>query len=271
MTSPTEPSGKPKTRQTINQAAAQVSGQAPQASRRIQSANRKVIPASHDSRQVISRAAEIVSRLHARYPDARCTLDYTSPWQLLIAAILAAQCTDARVNRITAVLFVRYPDLSALAAASQEEIETIIRSCGLYHNKAKAIRLCSQMLVERYNGAVPADLDILLSLPGVGRKIANLILGDSFGIPGMVVDTHCARISRLLGLTGQHDPGLIEQDLIRIVAHDQWTSWGHLMVAHGREICQARCRQCARCPIRLLCDYGRSVPLQEDGDDHAGY
>lgn len=243
MTSPTEPSDKPENRQAIQKY----------------------------QNQLTARAAEIAVLLHARYPDAACTLDFTTSWQLLMAAILAAQCTDARVNQITAVLFMRYPDLPALAAAGQEEIETIIRSCGLYHNKAKAIRLCSQALIERYNGDVPADLAALLSLPGVGRKIANLILGDCFDIPGMVVDTHCARISRLLGLTAQRDPGSIERDLVRLVARDQWTGWGHLMVAHGREICQARCRQCARCPVRTLCDYGRSVPVQEDGDDHAGY
>lgn len=206
---------------------------------------------THDDK----RALEIVKTLHDYYPKADCTLDFEHTWQLVIAAILAAQCTDARVNIITAELFVNYPDLFSFASASQEEMEQAIKSCGLYRNKAKAIIACSRMLIDKYDGKVPQDMNSLLELPGIGRKIANLILGDSYGIPAVVVDTHCARITRLLGLTSHKEPPKIEQDLMKLLPEEWWISWGHLMVAHGREICKARQPACERCPVALLCSF----------------
>ncbi|NLW11182.1 MAG: endonuclease III [Clostridiaceae bacterium] len=201
------------------------------------------------------RAVKIVETLHGNYPQADCTLDFEHTWQLLIAAILAAQCTDARVNIITADLFVNYPDLISFATATQEEMEQAIKSCGLFRNKARAIIACCQVLLDKYDGEVPQDMDSLLELPGIGRKIANLILGDSYGIPAVVVDTHCARITRLLGLTSHKEPPKIEQDLMRLLPEKWWISWGHLMVAHGREICKARQPVCNICPVALLCSY----------------
>lgn len=215
-----------------------------------------------------NRASEIACILKKKYPDAECTLNFKYPWQLMIAAILAAQCTDARVNIITADLFEKYPDLEAFASASQSDMEEDIRSCGLFRNKAKAIIASSSMLLERYAGEVPSDMDALLRLPGIGRKIANLIMGDSFGVPAVVVDTHCARITRLLGLTSHSDPVRIERDLMAILPNEIWTSWGHLMVAHGREICKARQPVCEECPVNKLCLYalGVKTDLRGAGD-----
>lgn len=203
------------------------------------------------------RASEIVKRLHARYPEADCTLDYDGPWQLMMAAILAAQCTDARVNLITPALFKRYPDVVAMASADFSELTELIRSCGLFRNKAKAMINSSRALLERHDGTMPDQIDALTALPGIGRKIANLILGDYFGIAAIVVDTHCSRISQLLGLTGRKDPPGIEKDLTRVLDPKHWILYGHLMVLHGRAICQARRPDCAICPVRDLCDYGR--------------
>lgn len=215
-----------------------------------------------------NRASEIACILKKKYPDAECTLNFKYPWQLMIAAILAAQCTDARVNIITADLFEKYPDLEAFASASQSDMEEDIRSCGLFRNKAKAIIASSGMLLERYAGEVPSDMSALLRLPGIGRKIANLIMGDSFGVPAVVVDTHCARITRLLGLTSHSDPVRIERDLMAILPKEIWTSWGHLMVAHGREICKARQPVCEECPVNKLCLYalGVKTDLRGAGD-----
>lgn len=201
------------------------------------------------------RALDIVRTLQDFYPQADCTLEFEHTWQLVIAAILAAQCTDARVNIITADLFVKFPDLSSFASASQEEMEQEIKSCGLYRNKAKAIIACCNMLLDKHGGEVPQDIESLLELPGIGRKIANLVLGDSFKIPAVVVDTHCARITNLLGLTNYKEPAKIEQDLMKLLPEELWISWGHLMVAHGREICKARQPACDRCPVALLCSY----------------
>lgn len=205
------------------------------------------------------RAAEIVARLEAFYPDVHCTLDFQNPHQLLVGAILAAQCTDARVNLITPALFARYPEPADYAAAERTELEELIRSCGLFRNKAKAIQAASQAIVDRFNGEMPATLEDLVSLPGVGRKIANLILGDWYGHQAVVVDTHCARISKLLGLTQRDDPPGIEKDLVKLLPADKQTLYGHLMVTLGREICIARRPQCDRCPVKELCAHGRSA------------
>lgn len=207
---------------------------------------------------VTARAAEIVRLLRQLYSQADCTLDYGQSWQLLVAAILSAQCTDARVNLITPALFARYPTLPLLAGAEPAELENLIRSCGLYRTKARSILAASRQLLERNGGMMPDNLPDLTALSGVGRKIANLILGDAFGVPAVVVDTHCARISGLLGLTAQTDPHKIELDLMRAVPQQDWIAWGHLMVEHGRRICIARKPRCGQCPLSGLCEYALS-------------
>jgi endonuclease III len=204
-------------------------------------------------------AAETVRRLRRLYPDADCTLDARQPWQLMVAAILAAQCTDARVNQITPALFARYPDLPSLAGADQAELENLIRSCGLFRSKARAILGASRQLVEQYQGEMPRTLAGLTGLPGIGRKIGNLILGDCFGIPAVVVDTHCARISRLIGLTDQTEPLAIERDLVRLVPAADQIAFGHLLVSHGRAICIARRPNCAACPLAGFCRWAKST------------
>lgn len=204
------------------------------------------------------RAAAIVAALEAQYPDALCTLDYRSAHELLVGAILAAQCTDQRVNLITPALFERYPTPQAFAEAEPSELEAMIRSCGLFRNKAKAIKAACTTLVQLHDGQMPDTLEQLIRLPGVGRKIANLILGDWFGRQAVVVDTHCARISRLLGLTGQTDPAAIERELAAVLPPDKQTAYGHLVVAHGREICIARRPLCGQCPLKSLCHHGRT-------------
>jgi endonuclease III len=201
------------------------------------------------------KAARIVQRLRDRYPEAVCTLRHEDPWQLLIATILSAQCTDARVNQITPALFKRYPTVDKMAEAQRPDVEALIHSCGLYRNKARAIVQTSRLLQEKHNGHVPDQLNLLTDLPGVGRKTANLILGDAFGQPAIVVDTHCARISRLLGLTDATDPLHVERDLQALLTSETWIDYGHLMVTHGREVCVARNPGCDRCCLNMLCRY----------------
>jgi endonuclease III len=203
-------------------------------------------------------ASETVRLLRLQYPGADCTLEYEKPWHLMVAAILAAQCTDARVNQITPALFARYPEIADLAEADPDDLENLIRSCGLYHGKARAILGSSRLLVEKHQGMLPATLEELTALPGIGRKIANLILGDCFGIPAIVVDTHCARISRLIGLTRHAEPAAIELDLCEIVDPNDWIAYGHLMVSHGRAICVARRPACPACPLRNFCAYAQA-------------
>lgn len=214
------------------------------------------------------RAAKIIDILEKTYPEAETTLDAFSPWELLVSAILASQCTDERVNKITPQLFAVYPTVFEMAEAEFNEIEEIIRSCGIYRNKAKAIKGSASKLIKEYEGEVPRTREQLLELPGVGRKIANLILGEAFGEQAVVVDTHCARISKLLGLTAEKDPKKIERDLEAVLPPDSHTDWGHFMVFHGRTICKARCRDCVVCPVLDLCDYGSQQDLEgkEAGD-----
>ncbi len=216
----------------------------------------------------MNRARRIVDQLLARYPEAECTLDYQSPWELLVGAILASQCTDQRVNQITPDLLLAYPDPEAMAGADLEDLEVLIRSCGLFRSKAKALKGSAQALLERHGGLLPQSAQELMALPGVGRKIANLIMGDAFGAQAVVVDTHCGRISRLIGFTDSDKPLQIERDLMAVLPPDTWTLWGHLMVAHGRVLCRARCRDCMACPIASLCRYGQALDLQEarEGD-----
>ena len=203
------------------------------------------------------RTLEIIERLKKEYPDAACTLDYDQAWKLLVSVRLAAQCTDARVNLVTPALFARYPTLEAFAAADVDEVGTYIHSCGFWRAKARDIVAAAQMLVERFGGKVPDNMDDLLSLPGVGRKTANLILGDIYGTDGYVCDTHCIRITGRLGLTdGSKDPLKVEQQLRRVIPPEEANNFCHRMVLHGRALCMARKPNCAACPLRPLCDYG---------------
>ena len=201
----------------------------------------------------------LIERLRAAYPEARCALTHEDPLQLLVATILSAQCTDARVNQVTPVLFGRYPDARALAAATQEEIEAIIRSTGFYRNKAKAIRGASQRILEAFDGAVPRTMEELLTLPGVARKTANVVLGTAYGVAsGVVVDTHVERIAHRLGLSEAKAPDKVEQDLMRVLPREDWMDFSHILIHHGRRICDARAPKCGECPVQDLCP---SAPL----------
>ncbi len=215
-----------------------------------------MIDAEPLKRDGLRRQGAVVMRLlRQTYPKAVCTLDHIEPWQLLVAAILSAQCTDARVNVITPALFRHFPDVRAMAEADQAKVEELIRSCGLFRTKARSIIASSQAIVAQHLGRVPDTLEALTSLPGVGRKIANLILGDAYGVPAIVVDTHCARISALIGLTDHTDPARVEKDLAEVLDPADWIDYGHLMVEHGRTLCVARRPDCANCPLAPHCRY----------------
>lgn len=203
------------------------------------------------------RIRSIVRILKKKHPDARCTLEYSSPLQLLVATILAAQCTDKRVNIETKSLFRKYPDASSYAEADLEQLQEDIRSTGFFRQKAKSLKSCCSDLVNKFDGEVPSSLEDLVGLAGVGRKTANVILGNAFGIPGIVVDTHVARLSIRIGLTGhaKQYQEKIERDLMNIVPKQEWTLFSHLLVFHGRSICLGRVPICSQCPIRKYCDY----------------
>ena len=200
-------------------------------------------------------ALEIIKRLKEEYPDADCTLDYNEAWKLLVSVRLAAQCTDARVNIIVKDLFAKYPDVNALAEASTEDIEDIIRPCGLGHSKARDISRCMKVLRDTYNGNVPDDFNSLLALPGVGRKSANLIMGDVFGKPAIVTDTHCIRLVNRMGLVDQiKEPKKVEMLLWKIIPPKEGNSFCHRLVCHGRDICTARTKPyCDRCCLNDIC------------------
>ncbi len=202
-----------------------------------------------------ARAERIYRKLTEAYPDVTCTLNFDGAWELLVGGILGAQCTDERVNIITADLFVDYPELEDYVNASQEEIEEAIRSCGLFRNKAKSLRGSAQMILEDFDGEVPDNMKDLLKLPGVGRKVANLVLSDYFGVPAIVVDTHNGRISRDLGLVKAKDPAKVEKELQKLLKPEHWTHWGHLMVHHGRVCCTARSKTCLLCPVSRDCAF----------------
>lgn len=210
-------------------------------------------PVESDARGEARRMRTILSRLERAYPDSRCSLRHKTPLQLLMATILSAQCTDERVNLVTPQLFGRYPDAESLASADQEEVEEIIRSTGFYRNKARNIIHCARELMTQYGGEVPQDLESLVKLPGIGRKTANVVLGNAFGIPGLVVDTHVTRIARLLNLTREKDAVKIEHDLMKITPKVKWTNLAHLFIDHGRKVCIARRPQCAACVLNDLC------------------
>ena len=201
-------------------------------------------------------ALEVIKRLKTADPDADCTLDYDQAWKLLVSVRLAAQCTDARVNIVVQDLFARYPSVKALASAAPEEIEAIVKPCGLGKSKARDISACMKMLHEKYNDKVPEDFNALLSLPGVGRKSANLIMGDVFGKPAIVTDTHCIRLSNRIGLVnGIKDPKKVEMELWKIIPPEEGSDLCHRLVWHGREICTARTQpHCDRCCLFDICE-----------------
>ncbi len=201
-----------------------------------------------------AHADTIFRRLTKVFPDAHCELDFRTPLELVVATILSAQCTDKRVNMVTPALFHRYPTAAAMAAARVEELEEIIRSTGFYHNKAKSIIGMARVLVAHYGGEVPRSLEELVVLPGVGRKTANVVLGNAFGVnEGVVVDTHVARLSHRLGLTKETDPVKIELALIPLFERRDWTMLAHLLIWHGRRTCDARKPKCAECVLRDIC------------------
>ena len=200
------------------------------------------------------RAKKILAKLKAEYPDAHCALDHRTPFELLAATILSAQCTDVRVNLVTPALFAKYPTARDLAAARPEDVEDLVRSTGFFRNKTKSLIGMATAVAERHGGEVPKDMEALRVLPGVGRKTANVVLGNAFGInDGVVVDTHVGRLSRLLKLTKHQDPEKVERDLMVLVPRDDWTLVSHWLITHGRAVCIARRPQCGRCILATLC------------------
>jgi endonuclease-3 len=200
------------------------------------------------------RVQDILNRLDQRYPNVRCALHHNSAWELLIATILSAQCTDVMVNKVTPGLFQKYPTPQVMAAATPEELEPILRPTGFYRNKAKSVVGASKGIMENFDGQVPDEMDKLLSLPGVARKTANVVLGSWFGkAVGIVVDTHVHRISRRLELTKSEDPKNIEQDLMKVLPQTKWIDFSHQIIHHGRALCIARRPKCADCPLENIC------------------
>jgi endonuclease-3 len=201
-----------------------------------------------------AQAARVLERLKADYPGATCALENETPFELLVATILSAQCTDARVNMVTPELFRRWPDAKAMAKAPIPQLEKVIQSTGFYHNKAKNIKAASQAMVDRHGGDVPRDIEAMVALPGVGRKTANVVLGTAFGMAtGVVVDTHVARLSKRLGLTDHTDAVKIEQDLMQLIPQNEWVDFSHRMIFHGRQICMARNPNCPGCSMNSFC------------------
>ncbi|EKE99418.1 putative DNA-(apurinic or apyrimidinic site) lyase [Tolypothrix sp. PCC 7601] len=200
------------------------------------------------------RALEILNRLKYLYPDATCSLNYSTPVQLLVATILSAQCTDERVNKVTPALFARFPDAASLANTDLAELEDLVRSTGFYRNKAKNIQAACRMIVSEFNSVVPNQMEQLLKLPGVARKTANVVLAHAYGInAGVTVDTHVKRLSNHLGLTKHTDPVRIEQDLMKLLPQPDWENWSIRLIYHGRAICKARSPVCIACELADLC------------------
>ena len=211
------------------------------------------------------RAISVIAALQRTYPDAYCELNHANPLELLVATILSAQCTDKRVNMVTAELFKRYRTARDFADAPLADLEQAVRSTGFYRNKAKNIQACCRKLVERHGGEVPRTMEELTALDGAGRKTANVVLGNAFGIDvGVTVDTHVGRLSRRLGLTDHEDPVKVERDLMPVVPQADWTLWSHLMIYHGRAICQARKPRCGECPILEWCPTGKKLIAEQD-------
>ena len=217
---------------------------------------RPVAPAT--SRLALVRRARAVNRrLAEAYPDARCELDFTNPLELLVATVLSAQCTDVRVNQVTPELFARFPDAQSYASADPEEIEEIIRPTGFFRAKTRSIQGLAREFVDKHDGQVPGRLEDLVALPGVGRKTANVVLGNAFGVPGITVDTHVGRLARRLGWTEETDPVKVEHAIGELVERREWTMLSHRLVIHGRRTCFARRPACGACPVARLCpSYG---------------
>lgn len=204
------------------------------------------------------RAPEIYDRLRAEYPDAKCALDHRNPYELIVATILSAQCTDVRVNMVTPALFERFPGAPSLSEAAPEVLEGMIKSTGFFRNKTKSLLGMANAVMEKHGGEIPNTMEQLVKLPGVGRKTANVVLGNAFGIDeGVVVDTHVSRLSNRLALSRETDPVKIEQDLIALYPKERWTMLSHLLISHGREVCDARRPECERCVVNQLCPSSR--------------
>jgi len=200
-----------------------------------------------------NRVPELLRRLAVAYPHTGTALQFQSPFQLLVATILSAQCTDVRVNIVTPPLFARFPDAAAFAKATQKQVEELVKTTGFFRNKAKNIRAAATMILTEFGGEVPGTLDELVRIPGVGRKTANVVLGDAFGVTGVTVDTHVGRLSRRLGLTRKRDPVKVEMVLNKLIPRAEWTRFSHRLILHGRAICQARKPDCANCPLADIC------------------
>lgn len=205
--------------------------------------------------QKLEQAKKVDRLLAKAFPEAKCSLTYGNPLQLLIATILSAQCTDARVNKVTPALFAKYPNASTFAGADPAELEQLIQSTGFFRSKAKSILATTRDIMEKHGGNVPGNLEELTALRGVGRKTANVVLGNAFATPGMVVDTHVGRISRRLGLTKQTDPVKVEHELMQLLPPQRWTPLGHEMILHGRKYCKAPTPRCTGCPLLEICPY----------------
>ncbi len=200
------------------------------------------------------RAVRILALLKKTYPDAKCSLDFSTPHQLMVATILSAQCTDERVNQVTPVLFEKYPTVESFADSDLAELEQIVYPTGFFKNKALAIKESARQLIDLYEGVMPRTIEELTRLKGVGRKTASVILGAGFGLAeGIVVDTHVGRISRLLGFTRKNDPAKVERELMKIIPTEDWIAYSHLLIYHGRAICKARTPDCPHCPLKTLC------------------
>jgi endonuclease-3 len=207
---------------------------------------------------VSERAPEIYRRLGREYPDATCALDHRNPYELLVATILSAQCTDKRVNMVTPALFAKYPDVQTMSAANPDDVQEMIKSTGFFRNKTKSLLGMATAVSERHGGEIPRTMQELVKLPGVGRKTANVVLGNAFGVDeGVVVDTHVSRLSQRLALSRETDPTKIEQDLMSLFPRTQWTMLSHLLISHGREICDARRPLCEKCVVNDLCPSSR--------------
>jgi endonuclease-3 len=201
----------------------------------------------------------ILKLLEEHYPGAHVTLDFSNPLELLVATVLSAQCTDVRVNQVTPAIFKKYRSAADYAKAPLEELSQAIYATGFYNQKAKSLKAICEALVKQFGGQVPSSLDDLVKLPGIGRKTANVILGNAFGIPGITVDTHLGRVSQRLGLTKQKDPVKIEFDLMPLVPKERWVKFSHQMIWHGRQVCTAKKPDCPHCPLLYYCDYGQKT------------
>ncbi len=202
---------------------------------------------------LVRRARAANRELALVYPDAHCELDYQTPFQLLVATVLSAQCTDVRVNMVTPALFARFPDPEAMAGANRDELESLIKSTGFYRSKSESLLGLSHDIVTKFDGEVPGRLKDLVTLRGVGRKTANVVLGNAFDVPGITVDTHMGRLARRLGLTVNEDPVAVERDLMALIERREWTLWSHRVIFHGRRRCKARKPECGACEIAALC------------------